>query len=80
MMCANPFLIVQAVYSTFKGQSVCYSTWADLSARMLMIDSLFIKVECQMKNGTLININSNSFFLRVIFKTITGQLQGDPNK
>ena len=47
---------------------------------MFMIGSLFIKVECQMKNGTLININSNSFFLRVIFKTITGQLQGDPNK
>ena len=27
MMYANPLLIVQAIYSTFKGQSVCYSTW-----------------------------------------------------
>ena len=27
MMYANPLLIVQAMYSTFKGQSVYYSTW-----------------------------------------------------
>ena len=62
---ANLLLIVQAMYSTFKVQLVCYSAlgggdfWKSFFCYLkdlfdvFSCGPLFIKVECQIKNGTL---------------------------
>ena len=70
------------MYSTSKVQSVCYSTeGGGLFCHVFSSGPLFIRVEFQIKNGThnFFNINSSSFLLTVIFKTI-GQVHCDPNK
>ena len=54
MMYANLLLIVQAMYSTSKGQSVCYSTGrGGFFCHVFSFGPLFIRMECQIKNGTL---------------------------
>ena len=72
-------IIVQATFSTSKGQSVCCITWGGLLkiifCHLFWMGPLFIRMECQIRNGTLNCLTSIlihfswQYFLK--YKTIT---------